>query len=506
MLRLRYAGVLVCAALGCSPVKDSSNVPDAPIDSTDMRPPEIESSDPPNMGTKVSVLQPISVFFDEQLDESTVSATTVKLGYNQVIPVSLFVPPGGDLLQSHGAIPAGLTYVKGTVSYDAAAKKVSFVPAAPLPYGYQFVLELGVKDKGGVMFDGTFTFTTYVNAQTKQFSYSSTGYPSSWIAFTTDMAGRPAKRTGSGNPGPDTIWFTADDQKSQHIEVKFDPDGRLLDERGFNSGPDALYDTPDDPQAICIRYAYNAEKQPTERTYSNAPGPDTQWCNADDPVLVNAHYEYTDGKMTSWRYDNSPGVDGMWHTADDKCLYFWEYAYDGSGNKTREILRRCNADGLPRTADDTFDSYLDYEYDASGLQTKLVYHDDPGVDGMWLNTDDPPLYVDRWIRDGSGNITDYYRSNGPGADTIWGNADDPGQHTVNTYNAQKLVEESMLYGGTGADSMWGTADDVISRYVKTTYDALGNRIDQKTYNYGADQMWKTADDRVTSDFEFDIIH
>lgn len=507
MLRLRYAGVVVCAALGCSPVKDTSNVPDAPIDSTDMRPPMIESSNPADMATKVSVIQPISVFFDEQLDPDTVNATTVKLGYDQTIPASLFVPPFFDILKPHGGVPAGMTNVKGTVSYDAAARKVSFVPAAPLPYGYQFVLKFDVKDKGGVTFDGSLTFTTYVNLQTKQYSFNtSTGVPSSSIATPADGGGRQAKRTNTSAPGNDTIWFTADDPRNTHFEFKFDPDGRLLDERNYSSGADGNYDTGDDPVSICVRYAYNAEKQTTERTYANGPGPDTVWCTADDQTVVNTLYQYMGSTMTGWIYNTSPGSDNTWHTSDDRCGYNWEYIYDAQGQKQREILRYCSTDGLPKTADDSFQYYYDYEYNTDGQLTKVTYRVDPGNDTVWLNADDTISSVERWIRDGSGKVTDYYLTYSPGPDNVWGNADDPGTHTTTTYDERGLATETTTYNDLGADGMWGTADDKIASYVTTTYDALGNRIDQKTYNAGTDAMWKTPDDRVIVDVDFDLAH
>src|SRR5262245_47337790 len=223
MLCLRYVGIATVALLGCSPVKDSSNVPDAPIDSMDDKPPMIESSSPMNMGTKVSVLQPVSVFFDEGLDPASVTAATVKLGYFANFPPPIF--PSFSLSQQHGAVPAGLVYLKGTVSYEPAAKKVSFVPAAPLPYGFVLTLEMDVKDKAGLAFKGNLTFTTYVNAQLKQYAYNSTGVPSSWINTPVDMNGRQTKRLGSSAPGNDTIWFTADDPRNQHMDFKYEADG-----------------------------------------------------------------------------------------------------------------------------------------------------------------------------------------------------------------------------------------------------------------------------------------
>lgn len=508
MLRLRYAGIAVAslAALGCSPVKDSSNVPDAPIDSTDDRPPMIEASTPANMGTKVSVLTNISVFFDEQLDPDTVSATTVKLGYNQTIPTALFPPPF-DILRSHGGIPAGLTQIKGTVSYDPIGSRVSFVPATPLPYGYVLVLEFDVKDKGGVAFTGNLTFMTNVNAQTKQYSYNPTsGVPSSSLVWPVDMNGRFTKRVGSAAAGTDTIWFTPDDPKNQHVGYSYAADGRLQDERTYAVGSDGLWDTGDDQTSICVRYAYDTDRRVTERTYATGTGPDTQWCTPDDAVVVNTVYQYMAGTMTGWVYNTAPGTDNTWHTTDDRCYANWEYIYDAQGRKTREILRYCGADFLPKTTDDTFGYYQDYEYDAAGNVTKFTYHASAGGDTIWLNDDDPPQYVDRWIRNADGLVTDFYHSTGSGTDTAWGTPDDPGTYTATTYNMQKLPDEVTTYTSFGGDGVWGGTDDVISSYMKTTYDTLGNRVDQKTYVAGADNTWKTPDDRVVTDNDFDLAH
>jgi hypothetical protein len=503
MLRLHYVALL--AAIGCSPVSDNSNVPDAPIDSTDMRPPEIASSTPGNMTTKVSVLSPISVFFDEQLDPATVTAATVKLGYNQALITPYFLT--FDIIRSHGPMSAGLTQVKGTVSYDPALRKVSFVPAAPLPYGTAFVLAFDVKDKGGVAFTGNLTFMTYVNAQTKEYQYNSvTGVPVQSYLQPVDMNGRMTKRVGSNTPGTDTIWFTADDPRFQRYDFNYSPDGRIQDERQLSPGTDAKYDTPDDVISICVRYTYNAERQSLERTYANAVGPDAMWCTPDDAVVVNSVYQYMGPTLVGWVYNYNAGSDNTWHNSDDKCSIWWDYQYDAQGNKTREINRNCGTDGFSKTPDDTFSYYYDYEYDAFGAVTKFIYHSNAGSDTIWLNGDDTPLYVDRYIRDADGQITEQIHSTGAGPDTMWGTNDDPGTRTVTTYNANKQPEELTSYSAIGGDNMWGTPDDVISSYSKLSYDGLGNRIDQKTYNAGGDAMWKTPDDRVTNDYDFDLAH
>ena len=76
---------------------------------------------------------------------------------------------------------------------------------------------------------------------------------------------------------------------------------------------------------------------------------------------------------------------------------------------------------------------------------------------------------------------------------------------MQTYNAQKLVQDITVYYIPGPDGLWGTDDDVISYYDKLTYDVNGNRVDQKEYAIGDDGIWKTPDDRVTVDHDFDLV-
>lgn len=499
MLRLRYLALLAAAA--CSPVKDASNVPDAPIDSTDTSPPMIASSVPEDMATKVSILSPISVFFDEGLDPASVTADTVKLSYEdttvpQVVSFGLVVP--------HGPLPSRPIPIAGTVTYNEAAKKVSFVPTVPLPYGRVLTLALDVKDHAGLAFTGGVRFMTYVNGVTNQFFFSSAGVPTSWIGFPTDMAGRQTKRISGNAPGNDTIWFSADDPRSSRYEFKYKPDGGPLEERYFSAGTDGKYDTPDDPITNCITYAYDQEQRLAERTYANVPGPDGMWCTADDIPVVNTVYSRSDGALTGYIYNTDPGADNTWHTSDDTCAVYYDFEYDAQGNKTREVYRDCSGDGFAHTADDAYNYYYQYEYDASGRVARNTFYVDPGADTQWLTDDDLINRVERYVYNTDGQLTETFVSFDPGVDMMWGTLDDTGRRMTQTYNAQKLVEDITTYGGLGADGMWGTDDDVIIGYSKLTYDANGNRTDEKEFSIGADNMWKTPDDRVSVDYEFDL--
>lgn len=496
---VRFGHVALLAALGCSPVKDFSNVPDAP---PDMEPAELASSAPEDGATKVSVLSPISLFFNESLDPASIDETTVKLSY-YAYPVSAY--PIGLWGESHGPGQAGAVYVKGTVSYDEAGHKVSFVPAAPLPYGTELTLSLEVKDLAGLATAASLKFTTFVNGNTKQFAFNgTTGAPSSWIGQPTDMNGRQTKYHRYLQPGADTIWFTQDDPRTDNFTFSYTPEGLLISEQLFNPGPDGQYDTPDDPAYSCIKRSYTAQKL-TEMYFATNPGPDTTWCTDDDTptyLITNTH---ADDKLTGSFWYNNPGTDMVWRTPDDRCVYFWKYSNDDNDNRVREVRIACNADGLPNTADDSYVEYYDHEYDADGNVTRTTWKTGQGPDGEWLNDDDSISEIHLYTRNADGQVTEQFISHSPGPDMTWGTVDDPtGMRIVYTYNAQKLVEDITNYHGYGPDKMWGTEDDVIGSYSKLTYDANGNRTRQKDYNAGPDGMWKNEDDRVIRDYVFDL--
>jgi hypothetical protein len=501
MLRLRYAGAALVAALGCSPVKDSSNVPDAPIDGTDMRPPMIAASIPANMSTKFSVLSPLSVFVDEALDPATVTEATVKLAYNPLFPIPYM--PAFDIVRNHGPITAGPTPIKGAVSYDAAAKKISFVPALPLPYGIAMTLRIDVKDTAGLALTADINFMTYVNAQTRQYNFAATGAPNFWIAQPTDMAGRMNRRTQHNSPGADALWFNSDDPAGQLQVFNYAPDGRIIDERQMLAGADGIYNTPDDTTNICLTYRYDANRLVTERVYASTAGPDAMFCTMDDPPQIISTYNYMAGTITGWNYNTSAGPDNQWRTPDDRCARYWDYAYDAMGRTQRDIQRGCGSDQLPRTADDMtlYVEYYDYTYDAAGNLTKLDWVASSGPDGTYFTPDDGRADLRRMQYDSAGLVTQTLSSTGTGPDGMWGTNDDGGSRTDTTYT-QKLPTESTTYA-IGPDNMWNTPDDVITSYAKTTYDANGNRIDQKTYNAGPDGMWKNADDKIVVDLDFD---
>jgi hypothetical protein len=509
MTRLRLthlAPLLAAGALaGCSPVEDFTNSPDAAIDAADTAGPGIVSSNPAHMGTKFSVIQPITVTFDEDVDPATVTAATVTLTQRQSQYVPLY--PNNPIAGPSGPIAQPVTPIRGTVAFDAVARKLTFTPAQPLAYSGHYTLTLtDIKDAYGNATSSTIAFRTYVNATIREVHFSNNGNLSYYDGYPTDVNGLRERWVQYYSVGADTLWFTSDDLAGINIRFRYDDNGDLADEYNFGPGPDNLYNTADDVPVAYFSYAQDAQMQPTERTYHTSAGPDAMWGTADDPIALLFSYSIAAGRTEGYVYFNNAGTDGMWRTADDRCTLYFQYEYDADGRKTRDIQRSCGADQLPRTADDTFQQVRDYTYDSNGALTHTGIRNGPGPDGMWLTADDSHSSIVRQDRDDSGQLTQTFTYSGAGPDTLWGTADDViNGHSRVTYDeATRLPILVVTYSSSGADSMWGTADDVVSSYTRTSYNGSGNRVDAKRYAIGADGVWFTADDRVLNDVDYNI--
>jgi hypothetical protein len=508
MTRLRLthlAPMLAAGALvGCSPVEDAANSPDASIDAADVAGPAIVSSNPAHMGTKFSVIQPITVSFDEDVDPATVTASSVTL----TRWISQYSPnyPNGDLIGTSGPTGQPGTTINGTVAFDAVARRLTFTPAQPLAYNGNYTLTLtDIKDTHGNATSTTVEFRTYVNAAIRDARFNAnTGATSYYDAFPTEASGL-TERWLRFFAGTDGIWFTSDDSPNVHIRYRYDA-GVLIDEYNFGPGPDGVYNTADDVPNEYFTYGYDTQRQPTDRTLYGSPGPDGMWGTADDPIAILFSYSVAAGRTEGYVYYYSPGTDGNWRTPDDRCTMYWQYEYDADGRKTRELRRGCGTDQLPRTADDTFQQVRDYTYDSNGDLTHTGFRNGPGPDGMWLTADDSRSSIVRQDRDDNGLVIQTFNYSGAGPDAMWGTADDIiNAHTRVTYDeTTKLPILVVTYNGAGSDGMWGTADDLVSGYTRTSYNGVGNRVDSKTYSIGADGMWFTADDRVTIDVNYNV--
>ena len=134
---------------------NSGNVTTTPAEVTgvkaDTKPPSVPASSsvsPVDGATNVAVTSAVTANWSEALDSATVTTSTVRL------------TTGGNTIQ-------------GTVSYDAATKKITFTPSANLSFSTTYTMTLvggssGIKDLvGNVMTsDYTFSFTTAAEPDT----------------------------------------------------------------------------------------------------------------------------------------------------------------------------------------------------------------------------------------------------------------------------------------------------------------------------------------------------
>lgn len=492
MLRLRLVYIATLWA-ACSPVSDPSNVPDAAIDAPDTSPLRIVASTPADMGKRVSVLSPISLFFNRRLDEATVTAQTVRLRY------SLF----GD----------GWTYLYADISYDDAANhKVSIVPAQPLLTGASYeVVVSGVEDTlGNQLTNGSVRFRTYVNAPLRSTYFDATGTAvTAWTDYQLDADGNMTSNAYKNAPGPDTVWFTNDDVVSCCAHrTTYDDEGRPTEYRYFGDmGPDGKPGTLDDVVTSMAKSAYDpGHRQMVEYTYFNGPGGDGMWGTSDDQIQGYTAYGYTSEGIRAWISSyRTPGGDGMWKTADDTGLYWTEYVADASGNIIREILRSSGPDGIPRTPDDTIDNVYEKTYDARHNLVREVWKGGPGTDNVWLTSDDRIDYWSRLDLDANGLLLAQWYYSAAGPDSMWLTADDQvSSFYKRSYDDRRQLVEQVGTSGAGPDMQWGTADDEVSYYNHVAYEANGNQKDLKYYGRGRDNVFKTADDVVASDLDFDV--
>src|SRR5262249_40324246 len=132
----------------------------------------IVSSTPANNAKGAGIFLPISLFVNKKLDAATVNATTVKLRWST----------GYGWHQTYG-----------TVSYDEATLKISFVPAQPLYTRRSFeVVVDGVKSANGseTLSNAKVKFTSPVNYFKRSTSFQTNSLKvSSWSEQVLDMNG-----------------------------------------------------------------------------------------------------------------------------------------------------------------------------------------------------------------------------------------------------------------------------------------------------------------------------
>lgn len=508
MICLRTSFLAAVLFAGCSPVTDGIE-PDAPV--VDTTAPMITASNPTDMMSKFSVLQPLSVTFDEDIDPSTVNATTVKLTWgNQRIRSYFGAVELDNFVLLRGFGPGrDVEDVLGTLTYDEVSRTLRFVPRAPLRWDthYQLVLD-GVTDLAGNELPMTsLRFTTYINQALDDRRFTAELQPTSYINRRIDANGRVVAHLHRNGPGVDMLWWTDDDPQdtiSNSGTVEYTPEGWLKNDILLSIGADNILGTADDVINSVLGTRYDASGLATQRPISRAPGDDAVWGTADDVLVAMLVYTYTGSRMTSGQVNVDPGADMVWGTGDDLCQTTLAHEHDAMGHRVRDIATFCVA-GAPGTAANT-ERYFEQRYDANHVLIFQSHRNDSGSDNIWLTPDDGYLSYDKYDVDANGQLTASYTYTAPGPDTIWNTADDiVGSLSKITYNENGQAILVASYG-PGADTILGTADDVIVGYTRTEYDVFGNRTGARSYSVGPDGVPFTGDDPLAVEHYFDTMH
>ncbi|HSD87005.1 MAG TPA: Ig-like domain-containing protein [Kofleriaceae bacterium] len=505
-MRLRVLAAVTVLGAGCGSVSDNSNNPDAAIDATDMRPPMIAGSRP-DMGEKgVSPLSGIAIRFDENLDMSTVSTATVKAKflkkptYYDIFGFLRFENVGG---------------IEGTVSYVPEERKIVFVPLQPLPFNSQIDVTLdGVKDMGGVAMPPThLTFDVLTNVDRYWTSYTNNGGTIYQVSNFFVMNGLQTRISTMNSPGPDQVWFTADDVGGSYAKLRADAQGRLTVLDLFNAGVDGIYGNADDVETGSYTFTYDAAGHLSSLGINSGIGPDNMWGTADDIPTGVIGVIWQGDSFIGWIQYNSPGLDGVWRTSDDRSSAtnnFTKYQYDMQGHRTRQIDYQPGPDQLNGTADDVTLRYFDLTNDSHGFATQSV-RKDKGADNMWFTGDDVTTGYIKYTRDARGLVTEtleYLNAGSAGADTMFMTGDDvASSRSTSKYSAAGQLVEDTPYYNAGTDAVLGNADDVPGSYSTYGYQTNGARTLQTFFSApGVDAMWKTADDVYNQINSYDVLH
>ncbi|MCC1496662.1 carboxypeptidase-like regulatory domain-containing protein [Alcanivorax sp. 1008] len=178
-------------------------------------------------------------------------------------------------------------------------------------------------------------------------------------------------------PGPDGIWFTADDVLSAYVVYSFD--GLRRTQQRFDAADILLFYTEIvelTPSSYRLNYYYLNESDQLElSSYSiieegvnGYPLFTTDYTLAGEVSNVEYSEHDANGNIIRQGSAYSPGSDGTWGTSDD-FAYYGVYFFNLSGDLLSAGSERPGADGVWGTEDDTFtiDSIYQYESDIDVL-------------------------------------------------------------------------------------------------------------------------------------------
>lgn len=204
-------------------------------------------------------------------------------------------------------------------------------------------------------------------------------------------------------------------------EQRYAPNGALAASLSFRApGPDGLWFTADDVAGHCDIQRAELPGQ----VHAVAPGPDNRWCSNDDQVdSYRRDRSYGDG----WAhiYVTGAGADGVWFTDDDAIEAVSRYWRDENGYRLRHVKWvGAGADGRWLSADDVPALYSTYGYDGHGLLSVATHYRGAGNDGVWFTSDDAVRYYERYRYEPDGARLTVVQVADPGPDALWFNEDD----------------------------------------------------------------------------------
>ncbi len=143
-------------------------------------------------------------------------------------------------------------------------------------------------------------------------------------------------------------------------------------------------------------------------------------------------------------------------------------------------------------------SYVNYVQTPNGVITQSTSFTGPGVDGVWVTSDDTFSGYSKAVLNVNGEYIISASINNPGLDGEWYTDDDTpsGSYSEFRYDGNDRHVITVTHNAAGIDGLWFTADDPISGYKNYPYSQTGERVvnGEQYTGIGGDNVWFTPDD------------
>jgi hypothetical protein len=423
--------------------------------------PTLGSSVPANGARGVDVLVVPTVTLAGEVDAASVSASLATLD----------------------GVPA-----RGTVSYDAASRTVTFAPTYGLLAGQEYALSVSATG-----LSASVSFTVASRPLSRGVSYTG-GVVSSWEENAFDAAGDLVRRIQYNGAGTDGEWLTADDAIRRYSTREYDSAGNALRVTTYSgAGGNGTWLDDDDVIANYLSNTFNAYGLTRSVTYISSTN--GTWHDDDDQVGSWLERTFTSrGRPERDVSYFDAGDDNTWFTADDVPDRETVYRWDEQNRALLLATRDAGDDGELMTADDTWFA-IGWTYDAEGELSGGADYDGPGADGEWLTADDSIGFYRTTAYDLAAGTYRETAYDGPGGDGDWRTNDDEiAEYYTGTLVERDLIGEMWTYGA-GQDGIWMNEDDEPTYRWLSVYDAGGNLVSHELWeSAGDDGDWSTADD------------